>query len=158
MKSTILDAKLGVGGKLFSSFYYNQDCSEVSIHVILLWYMCTCHIMVKEQRKVVIEANEMHYFKLKSVRNWYIPHFFAPVWNTNNFVQQLSYRSKTHLWSFNTRNPILVYFFDFEKFFNVWLYTQIAVKLGTESVTSRTIYFLNVVQSSNWTKCNWSWS
>ena len=36
VKSTILDAKLGVGGKLFSSFSYNQDCSEVSIHVILL--------------------------------------------------------------------------------------------------------------------------
>ena len=68
---TILDAKLGVGGKLFSSFSYNQNCSEVSIHVILLLYMCTCHIMVKEQRKVhvVIVANEMHYFKLKSVRN-----------------------------------------------------------------------------------------
>ena len=69
MKSTILDAKLGVGGKLFSSFSYNQNCSEVLIHVILLLYMCTCHIMVKEQRKVVIVANKMHYFKLKSVRN-----------------------------------------------------------------------------------------
>ena len=69
MKSTILDAKFGVGGKLFSSFSYNQDCSEVSIHVILLYYMCTCHIMVKEQQNAVIEANEMHYFKLKFVRN-----------------------------------------------------------------------------------------
>ena len=69
MKSTILDAKLGVGGKMFSSFSYNQNYSEVSILVILLGYMCTCHIMVKEQRKVVIGANEMHYFKLKSVRN-----------------------------------------------------------------------------------------
>ena len=78
MKSTIIDAKLGVGGKLFSSFSYNQNCSEVSNLVILLRYMCTCHIMVNEQRKVVIGANEMHYFKLKSVRNWYIPHFSLP--------------------------------------------------------------------------------
>ena len=36
MKSTILDAKLGVGGKLFSSFSYNQNCSRVLILVILL--------------------------------------------------------------------------------------------------------------------------
>ena len=28
--------KLGVGGKLFSSFSYNQNCSEVSIDVIWL--------------------------------------------------------------------------------------------------------------------------
>ena len=28
--------KMGVGGKLFSSFSYNQNCSEVSFHVILL--------------------------------------------------------------------------------------------------------------------------
>ena len=69
MKSTILNAKLGVGGKLFSSFSYNQNCSEVSILVILLLYMRTCHIMVKKQRKVVIGTNEMHYFKLKSVKN-----------------------------------------------------------------------------------------
>ena len=40
VKSTVrseidhLDAKLGLGGKLFSSFFYNQNCSEVSILVI----------------------------------------------------------------------------------------------------------------------------
>ena len=69
MKSTILDEKLGVGGKLFSSFSYNQNCSEVSILVILLLYMCTCHIMVKRTTKGSYEANEMHYSELKSVRN-----------------------------------------------------------------------------------------
>ena len=36
VKSTNLDAKLGVGGKLFSRFSYNQNCCEVSILVILL--------------------------------------------------------------------------------------------------------------------------
>ena len=36
VKSTNLDAKLGMGGKLFSSFSYNQNCCEVSILVILL--------------------------------------------------------------------------------------------------------------------------
>ena len=36
VKSTNLDTKLGVGGKLFSSFCCNQNCSEVLIPVILL--------------------------------------------------------------------------------------------------------------------------
>ena len=42
VKSTVcseidhLRCKLGVGGKLFSSFSYNQNCSEVSILVVLL--------------------------------------------------------------------------------------------------------------------------
>ena len=36
VNSTNLDAKLGVGGKLFSSFCYNQNCSGVSILVTLL--------------------------------------------------------------------------------------------------------------------------
>ena len=35
-KSTNLDAKLRVGGKLFSSFSYNQNCCDVSILVLLL--------------------------------------------------------------------------------------------------------------------------
>ena len=69
MKSNNLDAKLGVGGKLFASFSYNQNCSEVSILMILLWYMYTCYIMVKKQRHVVLGAYEMHYFKLTAVRN-----------------------------------------------------------------------------------------
>ena len=62
MKSTNLDAKLGVGGNFYSSFSYNQNCSEVSILVILLCYMYMCHIMVKKQRNVVLGAYEMHYF------------------------------------------------------------------------------------------------
>ena len=69
MKSTHLDAKLGVGGKFFSGFSYNQNCSEVSILVILLWYMYTCYIMVKKQRNVFLGGYEMHYFKLAAVRN-----------------------------------------------------------------------------------------
>ena len=69
MKSTILDAKLGVGGKLFSSFSYNQNFSEVSILVILLIYMLSVILWLKEQRKAVIGANEMLYFKRKSVKN-----------------------------------------------------------------------------------------
>ena len=69
MKSTNLDAKLGVGGKLFSSFSYNQNCCEVSILVILLGYMYTCYIMVRKLRNVVLGAYEMHYVKLTAVRN-----------------------------------------------------------------------------------------
>ena len=36
MKSTNLDTNLGVGGKFFASFSSNQNCSVVSILVILL--------------------------------------------------------------------------------------------------------------------------
>ena len=38
VKSTVRSEidQLGVGGKLFSIFSYNQNCSEVSILVILL--------------------------------------------------------------------------------------------------------------------------
>ena len=44
MKSTILDAKLGVGGKLFSSFPYNQmfrgfdSCDIALIYVHVSYY------------------------------------------------------------------------------------------------------------------------
>ena len=69
MKSTNLEVEMGVGGKFFSICSYNQYCPEVSILVILLLYVYPCYIMLKKQRKVVLRAYEMHYFKLTAVRN-----------------------------------------------------------------------------------------
>ena len=62
MKSTNLGIKLREGGKFYSMFSYDQNCFPALILVILLSYMYTCHIILQNQRQVVIGAYEMHYF------------------------------------------------------------------------------------------------
>ena len=73
MKSTNFEGELGVGGKfVFDFFFFKSElfrgfdsCDIALIHV--------SYYGKKKQRKVVLGAYEMHYFKLTAVRNCIFP-------------------------------------------------------------------------------------
>ena len=88
------------------------------------------YVNVSYYGRVVIGAYENYFFfKIEQLQPFYIPFGIQLT-----FIRMIPSRIKKDLWSFNTRNLILICNLDFEIFFNVWLYPKITVK-------SNAIYF-----------------
>ena len=79
--------------------------------------MYACHIMVKEQRTVVLGAYEMHYFKLTAVKNCYIPHISLPFEIRTTLFNSFPTEVRDTYDPSTPEFPCA--FFDFEKFFNL---------------------------------------